>query len=196
METASWISPALASSRSALPPSDHVLPAPDLSTAGLGVSRARACVTQTSPGVPRPHSASLPLLCIGDSCLAAFPMHDSGPWGGDFGTPPPRKTSRTRNQILKTSSEGLPLRRQETRRPFSLAIAKVIGDTSSIPQLTELPPACLREPSAPAHQPTGSFGRTYRGNETVKIVFLFISSRGFFDSEQAGTPLKAWPHGD
>lgn len=77
-----------------------------------------------------------------------------------------------------------------------MAIGKVIGDTSSIPQLTELPPACLREPSAPAHQPTGSFGRTYRGNETVKIVFLFISSRGFFDSEQAGTPLKAWPHGD
>lgn len=70
---------ALASSRTALPPADHVLPTPDLGTAGLGVRKARACVTQASPGVPRPHSASLPLLCLSDSCLAAFPVYDSGP---------------------------------------------------------------------------------------------------------------------
>lgn len=82
------------------------------------------------------------------------------------------------------------------RHPLSLAIAKVIGDASPILELRDPSPAWLREPSAPAHQPTGSFGRAYRGNETVKVVFLFISFRGFFDSEQAGTPLKAWPHGD
>lgn len=70
---------ALASSRTALPPADHVLPTPDLRTAGLGVRKARACVTQASPGVPRPHSASLPQLCLGDSFLAAFPVYDSGP---------------------------------------------------------------------------------------------------------------------
>lgn len=166
-----------------------MLSTPDLCTAGLGVSRARACVTQASPGVFRPHSASLPCSAwvTHDSRLSQCVTHVPG----ERTLGPPLRASRTRNQVLETLSEGLPLRRLEAGRasPFVGHCESHWGCSSSISELTDPPPAWLREHNAPAHQPTESFGRAYRGSETVKIVFLFISSRGFFfDSQQVGTP--------
>lgn len=108
METASWLGRRwLPPSLTALPPAVHVLPTPDLGTAGLGVSRTRACVTQASPGVPRPHSASLPCSAWMTHTSRLSLYMTQAPEEGTLGPPSGHPG------VLETSSEGLQLRRQE-----------------------------------------------------------------------------------
>lgn len=61
METASWISRVLASSRSTLPPSHHVLPAPDFSTAGLGGQWSQGVRDSNQPWGPQAALGLTPL---------------------------------------------------------------------------------------------------------------------------------------
>lgn len=137
--------------------------------------------------VPWPQRALLPLFCPHDSSLSAFPLCDSGPWRGGLWTLRPLKGKEAENQILGTSCSG------EGGSPLTgvggdvipyLALAKVTrGVPHPTPSLNWQPsptgPPGTQHSALPP-QPTGSFGRASHGDETVKAVFLFISSRGSF----------------
>lgn len=153
--------------------------------------RGPGLLTQASLVVPWPQQrALLPLFCPHDSSLSAFPLCDSGPWGGGLWTRRPLKGKGAENQMLGTSCSGeggSPLMGVGGDAIPCLALAKVTRGVPS-PLNWQPPSPDLREPSTGPfpHSPQEVLAELLMAMKRLKPFSYSFHPGAPFDSEQAG----------